>query len=170
MLPSSLNSPGAILHQTLGFLPPSVHFDPPSAMLKTSGNVLTLLLTSPPSSLSSTSTCLPKRVGYYSSLVSSAPDNPKRLWQTVNKLLHRKSSSPLPTTSPGTSPTDSFASFFHRQNIQTPSLSLASNPTTSSPHSPSPPATPPDFSAFTPASKSEVRSPQDPFQLPKQAI
>ena len=26
---------------------------------------------------------------YFSSLVSSASDNPKRLWQTVNKLLHR---------------------------------------------------------------------------------
>jgi len=60
---------------------------------------------------------------YYSSLVSSAFDNPKRLWQTVNKFLHSKSSSPLPTTSPGTSLADSFASFFHRQNIQTPSFS-----------------------------------------------
>ena len=43
---------------------------------------------------------------YYSSLVSSASNNPKRLWQTVNKLLHCKSSSPLPTTS-GTSLADS---------------------------------------------------------------
>ena len=34
---------------------------------------------------------------FYSSLVSSASDNPKRLWQTVNKLLHHKSSSPLST-------------------------------------------------------------------------
>ena len=49
---------------------------------------------------------------YYSSFVSSASDNPKHLWQTVNKLLHRKSSSPLLTTSPGTSLADSFASFF----------------------------------------------------------
>ena len=40
------------------------------------------------------------------------PTTPKHLWQTVNKLLHRKSSSPLPTTSPGTSLVDSFASFF----------------------------------------------------------
>jgi len=57
-------SPGASLHQTLGFLPPSVHFDPTFAMLKTSGNVLTLLLTGPPSGLSATITtssfCLPK--------------------------------------------------------------------------------------------------------------
>jgi len=32
--------------------------------------------------------------------------------EQVNKLLHRKSSSPLPTTSPSTSLADSFASFF----------------------------------------------------------
>ena len=46
------------------------------------------------------------------------------------QTLHRKSSSPLPTTCPGTSLADSFASFLcflfassHRQNIQTPSFS-----------------------------------------------
>ena len=65
MLPSSTNSPGASLHQTHGFPPPSAHFGPPFAMLKTSGNVLTLLLTGPPSSLSATNTtsssCLPKK-------------------------------------------------------------------------------------------------------------
>jgi len=69
MLPSSTNSPGASLHQTHGLLLPSVHFGPPSAMLKTSGNVLTLLLTGPFSSLSATNTtsssCLPKKE-YYS--------------------------------------------------------------------------------------------------------
>ena len=66
MLPSSTNSPGASLHQTHGLLLPSAHFGPPFATLKTSGNVLTLLLTGPPSSLSATNTtsssCLPKRV------------------------------------------------------------------------------------------------------------
>jgi len=31
---------------------------------------------------------------FYSNLVSSSSDNPKRLWQTVNKLLHHESSSP----------------------------------------------------------------------------
>ena len=31
---------------------------------------------------------------YLSNLVSSVSDNPKRLWKTVNTLLHRKSSSP----------------------------------------------------------------------------
>ena len=58
---------------------------------------------------------------YYYSLVSSASGNPKHLWQTINKLLHRKSSSPLPTTSPGTC--GQLCLSFHRQNIQTPFLS-----------------------------------------------
>jgi len=120
-------------------------------MLKTSGNVLTLLLTGPPSSISAinttSSSCLPKK--------STTPsDNPKRLWQTVNKLLHRKSSSPLPTTSPGTSLADSFASYFTGK-ISKLRLSLASNRAASSLHSPSPPATHPDFSIFTPASELE---------------
>ena len=38
---------------------------------------------------------------YYSNLVSSSSHNPKRLCQTVNNLLHRKSSSPLPSYAPG---------------------------------------------------------------------
>jgi len=53
--------------------------------------------------------CLPKN--YFSSLVSSAADNPKSRLQTVSKLLHRKSSSPLPTPSPGTLLADCFSSF-----------------------------------------------------------
>ena len=92
---------------------------------------------------------------YYSSLISSASDNLKHLWQTVNKLLHRKSSSPHPITSPGTSLADSFASFFTGKTSKL-RLSLTSNPTTPSPHSPSTPATPPDCSIFTPASESKV--------------
>jgi len=38
---------------------------------------------------------------YYSNLVSLSFHNPKRLWQTVNNLLHHKSSSPLPSSAPG---------------------------------------------------------------------
>ena len=49
---------------------------------------------------------------YYSNLIFSVSDNPRRPWQTVNKLLCRKSASPLPTSSSFTSLADSFASFF----------------------------------------------------------
>ena len=77
---------------------------------------------------------------FYSNLVSSSSDNPKHLWQTVNKLLRRKSSSPLPSSTPGISLADSFASFF-TDKISNLCLSRSSNLTTSSPHLPSSPTT-----------------------------
>jgi len=49
---------------------------------------------------------------YYSNLVSLSSDNPRHLWQTINKLLHRNSSSPLPVFTPVNALADSFASFF----------------------------------------------------------
>ena len=49
---------------------------------------------------------------YYSNLVSSSSDNPRRLWQTINELLHRNSSSPLPTCTSASALTDNLASFF----------------------------------------------------------
>jgi len=42
-----------------------------------------------------------KKHYYYSNLVSWSSDNPKRFWQTVYKLLHRKSSLPLPSPAQG---------------------------------------------------------------------
>jgi len=45
----------------------------------------------------STTTLFSHPKNLYSNLVSSTSGNPKRLWQTVNKLLHSKSSSPLPS-------------------------------------------------------------------------
>jgi len=94
-------------------------------MLKISGNTH--------SALDFTSLCnkyhkliLTSKQQYYSNLVSSASANPKRLWQTVNKLLHRKSSSPLLSSFLGVSFADSFASFF-TDKISKLHLSLKSN-------------------------------------------
>ena len=55
---------------------------------------------------------------YYSSLVSSASDNPKRLWQTVNKLLHRQKILLTATHHFSWHFTCRELCFFHRQNIQ----------------------------------------------------
>jgi len=74
---------------------------------------------------------------YYSNLVSSSSDNPRRLWQTVNKLLHHKSSSSLPSFMSASSLADSFASFF-TDKITKLHLSLTNNTATASPHTPSP--------------------------------
>ena len=92
---------------------------------------------------------------YFSKLVSSSSDNPRRLWQTVNKLLNCKSVSPLPSSSAATSIADRFAYFF-TDKISKLRLSLANTSSSTSPHSPSPPVTPPDFSVFKPTSESEV--------------
>ena len=88
---------------------------------------------------------------YYSNLVSSSSENPKCLWETINKLLNHKSSSLLPSSTPGTSLAYSFASFFNNKISKLGSL--FSTPTTSSTHIPSPASTFPDFSYFTPASE-----------------
>ena len=101
---------------------------------------------------------------FYSNLVSSSATNPRRLWQTVNKLLHRKATSPLPTSSSSVPLPDRFASFF-ADKISKLHLSLSSHPAMASPHCPSPPTSPPGFSTFRPASESEV-----PSQLSQQAM
>ena len=122
-------------------------------LLKTSGNVLTLLLTGPPSSLSATNTtsssCLSKKSTIPASYLQP-PITPSAFRkQSINSYTaNPPQSSPLPTTSPGTSLADSFASFFTGK-ISKLRLSLTSNPTTSSPHSPSPPG-PPLTSQFSP--------------------
>jgi len=87
---------------------------------------------------------------YYSHLVSSSSENPRRLWQTVNRLLHRKSSSPLPSSTSVTSLTDSFASFFTDKISRLRNSLTSISPTVSphtphTPHTPSPPSTPPVF-------------------------
>ena len=73
---------------------------------------------------------------YYSHLVSSSYENSRPLWQTVNRLLHRKSSSPLPSSTSVTSLADSFASFFtdkiSRLQISLTSISPAVSPDTPS--------------------------------------
>ena len=62
---------------------------------------------------------------FHSTIVSSSSTNPRRrLWQTVNKLLHRKSTSPLPTFSSSIPLPDRFASFF-TDKISTLHLSLS---------------------------------------------
>ena len=113
---SSQNSPDVSPHPTPGLILLSLLLDLLSAMLKTSGNTPTLLLTGPLLSVCNMyyNLIFTAKKHYCSNLVASSFDNPKGLWQTDSKLLYRKSSSPLPSSAPGTSISlvDSFASFF----------------------------------------------------------
>jgi len=86
---------------------------------------------------------------------SFSSDNPHHFWQTVNKLLHRKLSTSLPSSASSSSHTDSFAPYFTGK-IHKLRLSLAAISSVLSPHSPSPPVTPPQISSFRSASKSEI--------------
>ena len=89
---------------------------------------------------------------YNASLISSNLDNPKKLWNTINNLLHRKPSSSLPTSI--TSLSQSFATFFS-DKITKLRNHITSNPTSISPHFP-PPTKPPNFSFFHPATTEEI--------------
>ena len=99
---------------------------------------------------------------YYSSLIHSSSSNPRHLWRAVNSLLHRKSSSPLPSSIPSPSIADTFCSFFSdkisslRFTLQ--SLLDSHSPSTaplSSPN-PTPPAFQSSLSILSPASEAEV--------------
>jgi len=134
-----------------------MHFGPPSAMLKTFGNTLTLLLNGPPSSLSATNTtsssCLPKKTTTPASYLQPP---------TTPNVFGKQSTNSYTANPPHRYPILLLA--YHLQTalllfftgkISKLRLSLTSNPATSSPHSTSP-ATPPTFSVFTPALESEV--------------
>ena len=91
---------------------------------------------------------------YHASLIAANKSQPRKLWQTVNTILHRRPPSILPLTIPTASLADRFASFF-TDKITNLHSQLASVATSSSPHI-HPPTTPSKLSAFRPASKEEV--------------
>jgi Reverse transcriptase (RNA-dependent DNA polymerase) len=86
------------------------------------------------------------------SLISSQVTNPRQLWKTVNKLLHR--TLPLVLPSSLSSLSQSFATFFS-DKIHKVHTSLLRNHAHSSHHIPSP-VTPPNFSSFTPVTMDEI--------------
>ena len=49
---------------------------------------------------------------YYTNLITANNDDPKKLWQSLRKVLHRTSETVLPAQSSEKSLVDSFASFF----------------------------------------------------------
>jgi exonuclease III len=88
------------------------------------------------------------------SLISSQVTNPRQLWKTVNKLLHRTLPQVLPSSESLSSLSQSFATFFS-DKIHKLHTSLLLNHAHSSPHIPSP-VTPPNFSSFTPVTMDEI--------------
>ena len=91
---------------------------------------------------------------YNSTLLSSNLTNPKKLWNTINKLLHRIAKPTFPSSFNLDSLPQSFATFFS-DKIQKLRSSIVSGTTTSSPHQP-PVFKPPELSFFHPATIAEV--------------
>jgi len=156
MLPLSTNSPIASLHQTHGLLLSSVHFGLPSAMLKTFGNVLTLLLTGPPSSLPATNTtsssCFPKKNTIPASHLQTPITQSVFSKQSINSYTANPINRFPPLLLTFRLQTALLLIFHKQKNIQTPSLSHQQPNRTHPVLMP----LPPDFSVFTPASESEV--------------
>ena len=90
---------------------------------------------------------------YNSSLISSNLHNPRKLWHTINHLLHRIAAPSLPSSDSSSLP-QSFATFFS-EKIHKLRTSILTGSTTPSPHFP-PPFKPPDLSFFQPATIDEV--------------
>ena len=91
---------------------------------------------------------------YYSNLVSSSSSSPRHLWKTVNHLLHRKTSSPLPSVSTP-SLSEKFASFFS-DKVSKLRLAFQNTSPVLSPHFPEPLISPPSFPSFAPATHDEI--------------
>ena len=83
---------------------------------------------------------------YNSTLLSSNLTNPKKLWNTINKLLHRIAKPSFPSSFNLDSLPQSFATFFS-DKIHKLRSSILSGTTTSSPHLP-PASKPPELSFF----------------------
>ena len=81
---------------------------------------------------------------YNSSLISSNLHNSRKLWHTINHLLHRIAAPSLPSSNSLSSLPQSFATFFPNK-IHKLRTSILTGSTTPSPHFP-PPFKPPDLS------------------------
>src|SRR6218665_831836 len=102
------------------------------------------------------------RIKYYSSLIHSSSTNPRPLWRAVNSLVHRKSSSPLPSSIPSPSIADTLCSFFSDKisSLHFTLQSLLYSHAASTDPLPSPGLTPPishsSLPILFPASEAEV--------------
>jgi hypothetical protein len=86
---------------------------------------------------------------YHASTVSSTVSNPRKLWQTVNRLLYRESPDAIPDSLHPSNLSNSFASFFSSK-IHKLRTNIQSNSNPVSPHIPCP-HIPPRLDVFRPA-------------------
>jgi exonuclease III len=91
---------------------------------------------------------------FNSSLISSSSSNPRKLWNSINKLLHRKPISQLPSSIDSKSLPHMFANFFSNKVLKLHST-IKSHFTNTSPHF-QPRHIPANLTVFTPVSRDEL--------------
>src|SRR3989442_13612497 len=97
------------------------------------------------------------RRSYYRTLISLSSNQPKKLWASLDSLLSRKISPPLPTSPSPSLLATSFLNFFGDKIAKLRSTLDSFPASLTSPHLPSP-SPPPSLSTFSPATIDEVRS------------
>jgi hypothetical protein len=91
---------------------------------------------------------------YFRDLISDSKNNSKKLWSTLNSLLHRSSRCSLPYSTSSNSLASSFLKFFADKIT---SLNTKLKPDSLSPHSP-PPVKPPSFTKFSTVSQDDIKA------------
>ena len=88
---------------------------------------------------------------YYTNLITANSRDPKKLWQSLRKVLHRTSETVLPAHSSDKSLADMFASFFSNKISK-----IRDTFSTSGSFNDAPDSLPPAFNAFMPVTEDEV--------------
>ena len=89
---------------------------------------------------------------YYTNLITANSNDPKKLWQSLRKVLHRTSETVLPAHSSEKSLADTFASFFTNKISK-----IRDTFPTSGSFNDAPESVPPAFNTFKPVTEDEVR-------------
>ena len=89
---------------------------------------------------------------YYANLITANSEDPKKLWQSLRKVLHRTSETVLPAHSSEKSLADTFASFFTNKISKIRDTFSASGSFNDTPD-----YVPPAFNTFKPVTEDEVR-------------
>ena len=85
---------------------------------------------------------------YNSNLIAAQQTDSRKLWKTINSILHRDSKRSIPTAT-----AEAFSSFFSDKITK---LQSDIPPTATSPHSPDPPSLPASLTSFYPATTDEI--------------
>ncbi len=90
---------------------------------------------------------------WYSQMIDENKDDPRKLWNSINRILHRNEASPLPDCSDKADLANSFGTYFKDKITKIRTAFSLDDPTAQS----KPDYTPPPLTAFTPATEEEVR-------------